>query len=309
MKVMTVAKLETEFLCQICSKPIIFSTKDPDTFVSKTEHDTFFGMQLTTYRVSHEVNNERHLNTVIVDHMGFFRGHRDAYTETYDTIISSDDSNYWFKSTESPSLSVHRYLNMFMLIDRCERWVMNIIDSQGVNLLELARVIIDRVEEAEHIYEEKPNRMEITVAHHSLVLWISDSTIICADIKSSTVIPVVESLALAIVSVKDDSNSTLKRSLVLSMKMIENNSKIDSQLLYRMVQDNLLFVKITTPFEDRISDLAERIGKRLPLAGKVLGPLLRGYTTVIELLEGEYIGQLKEIFEVIDFVNRRGLLG
>ncbi|MHA1638073.1 MAG: hypothetical protein ACTSUO_01160 [Candidatus Thorarchaeota archaeon] len=306
---MTIAHVVTEFPCQICGKPIVFNTDDSETYLSKTEHDTYFGMQLTTYRVSHTVNNERHLNTVIVDQMGFFRGYRDSYAETPETVASTDASNYWFKSTEYPSLSVHRYLNALLMIGRRERWVMNIIDYNGVNLLELARIIIDRVEEAEHIYEEKPVRMEITVANHSLEVWISDSMIICADIKSATVSPVIESLAGAIVSINDSSNSTLKRILVLAMKMIEINTKIDSPLLCRLIQDDFLFVKITTPFEDRISDIAERVGKRLPLAGKVLGPLLRGYTTIIELLEGEYIGQLKEIFEIIDFVNRRGLLG
>jgi hypothetical protein len=36
-----------------------------------------------------------------------------------------------------------------------------------------------------------------------------------------------------------------------------------------------------------------------------LGPLLSGYITLIDVLEGDFSSRYKEVFELVDFVDRR----
>ena len=80
-------------------------------------------------------------------------------------------------------------------------------------------------------------------------------------------------------------------------------------MLSRILNEDMLFATLHTPYEDRIPSIVERTAQRYPVAGEILGPLLRGYITFVDVLEGEFSSRYEEIFELIEFVNRRRILG
>jgi hypothetical protein len=92
-------------------------------------------------------------------------------------------------------------------------------------------------------------------------------------------------------------------------RIIENNPELSPTSLSRILHEDMLFSTLHTPYEDRIPSIVERAAKRYPIAEELLGPLLRGYMTLIDALEGGFSSRYKEVFELIDFVNRRRILG
>ena len=135
---MTLLRSVTEFTCRVCGKPLKFDPTDESAYISKTDHEDFFGMQLTTYRVAHDSENERHYNSVVVDHMGFFRGHRDAYAEPLDIIDYSTDRTYWIFHEESPAIERTQNVGLALLINRSDRWVIDIVCPAKLNASEIA---------------------------------------------------------------------------------------------------------------------------------------------------------------------------
>lgn len=78
----------TIFECFICQKKISFNIMNKEDYVSATEQKSF-GMILTTYRVFHDSETERHYNAILVDEDGVYRGHVDSYREALPQIIES----------------------------------------------------------------------------------------------------------------------------------------------------------------------------------------------------------------------------
>jgi len=97
--------------------------------------------------------------------------------------------------------------------------------------------------------------------------------------------------------------------LNLIFNILEKNPDLSPTMLLRIMNEDMLYTEFHTPFEDRIPSIVERTIPRHPIAKEILGPLLRGYITLIDVLEGEYCSRYKEIFELVDFINRRRILG
>ena len=92
-------------------------------------------------------------------------------------------------------------------------------------------------------------------------------------------------------------------------RILEDTPNLSQTMLTRIMNEDMLFTTFHTPYEDRIPSIVERTSQRYPIAGEILGPLLRGFTTLVEDLEGDFSSRYDEVFELIDFVNRRRILG
>jgi hypothetical protein len=190
---MAVLRDATKFTCRVCGEPLRFDPWDESTYVSKTAHEDFFGMQLMTYRIVHESKNERHFNSVVVDQDGFFRGHRDAYVEPLqtDTIL---DRDYWLFYEEHPSQPSNT-INVALLISRRQRWIVDVVCPESLNAPELATLIMDRVEEAGRIYSRTPEHMEAKLADLDFHVWVSESRVFVVSFKDAFLLQAIERIA------------------------------------------------------------------------------------------------------------------
>lgn len=306
---MTVVQHMTEFKCKVCGEKINLDLTDPSAFISKSEHDDFFGMKLTTYRVAHESKKERHVNTIIVDHAGFFRGHRDAYKEPLLETSAPLDRDYWVYHDESPEIERTKNVALALLISRNDRWVINIVCPSNLNASEIATLVIDRVEEAQRVYNNVPHPLETRIADKDMYVWISENRALCVSFTNGALKSTIDSIASHIVDEGDGSLIPQRRLLNAVFKILENNPKISPSILSRIMNEDMLFATLHTPYEERIPSIVERTAQRYPIAGEILGQLLRGYTTFIDVLEGDHSSKYEEILELIDFINRRRILG
>lgn len=67
--------------CEICQEDIQFNLNNPDTFLSVTESGNPFTGKIINVRLAHTVNNERHINVVVLDVDGLYKTHKDSYIE------------------------------------------------------------------------------------------------------------------------------------------------------------------------------------------------------------------------------------
>ncbi|MBD3404962.1 MAG: hypothetical protein GF411_02365 [Candidatus Lokiarchaeota archaeon] len=296
----------TQFQCAVCNEPIKFDPENPTTFESKTTHEKFFGMQLTTYRVAHEIGNERHVNTVVVDHKHLFRGHKDAFVEQIDKL--EEEKRLWLVSQKPDALHTHPYLENVFIMDRIDSWVMEGLGSEKVRLLELARLLDKKVEEAERVYETLPEEMSFTIADQDLRIWINNSRVACVTAKGAAAITSIKILLKELTKNTHRDAIPDKRLLILGLHVISEYPKINPEILIRLASDDRLYSKIEFGFIPRIPSIVERVERKYPFAKEILMPLLSGTASVINLLEQGQIGKISQIFDMLDYVDRRGLL-
>lgn len=299
----------TEFKCKVCGETLSFDLTDPSAFLSKSEHEDFFGMKLTTYRVAHESGEEHHVNTIIVDQAGFFRGHRDAYKEPISKDRTSLDRNYWVYHDDSPTIEVTKNVAFALLISRNDRWVIDIVCPNNLNVSEIATLVVDRVEEAERVYNKMPHPMEARIADMDMHVWVSEKRVLCVCFTNGALKSTIDSVAKYIVDEDKGSIIPQRRLLNVVFRILENNPKLSSSILSWIMNEDMLFAILHTPYEERIPSIVERTAQRYPIAEEILGQLLRGYITFIDVLEGDLSSRYEEILELIDFINRRRILG
>lgn len=306
---MALQRSTTEFICKVCGEPMEFDISDEKTFVSKTEHEDFFGMKLTTFRVVHDSENERHYNSIVVDHVGLFRGHRDAYSENIHSISTTSEQGYWVYHEDERSGKPTNGILCALLISRDQRWVVDIVCPERLNASTIASLVLDSVEEAKLIYNAIPQPMETRLADLDFHIWVSDSRVLCVSFKNKKLLESIDSISSHILEENESSIIPRRRLMNLVFQILEHDSNLPSEMLIRLMNEDMLFAKFHTPYEDRIPSIVDRAAKRYPIAKVILGSLLRGYTTLIDVLEGEGYANHKEVFELVDFINRRRILG
>ncbi|MDH5647867.1 MAG: hypothetical protein OEZ01_17785, partial [Candidatus Heimdallarchaeota archaeon] len=122
--------------------------------MSKEDEKSFFGMTLNTFRVSHVTGLEKHINALLVDHKGFFRGHIDSYSEK----IEKDNKEYnrilKFTGDTEWSSSLFQYA---IYINVLNQWTFELLPSGELNGLEFSNIMIERMNELERIYSSVPD--------------------------------------------------------------------------------------------------------------------------------------------------------
>jgi hypothetical protein len=306
---MSQVKEMTEFHCAICKDAIRFDPTDGSTYENRTPEEQFFGMQLTTYRVAHITGNDRHINTVIVDHEGFYRGHKDAFSEKVRVVDTHIDRVFWPVAEERRTLSIHPHIDMAILVDLQEYWVMELVNTIGLRALEMARLITERIDEVRQVYEAVPDNLAVTIADQEVRVWMSGSRMVSVRMKTPAAYAAVDNLAREILRVDSGEVVPDKRLLTLAFHAIGATPKLERDCIVRLLRDNLFFALIDFPYPFRVPDIVGRLKSRFPAAESFLTPLLRGRETIIDLLEQGYIEQLPMVIDMIDYVERRGLLG
>ena len=215
-----------EFHCQVCKELLFVDPEDERTFLSKTEHDQFFGMQLVTYRVAHTIGDEQHINTIILDQKGYFRGHRDSYSEKIRTSVIPRAKHYWTIFQEVPSLSESRLVRMAFITDMRDRWVLELVAPEGIKIRELALMAVDRVEEAQRVYETPPDHLRVNIADHELEIWLKDSRLLCVETRPGETAELLERLATWFLNSQRSSHIPSKQLMIFAMGLIEEHPEL-----------------------------------------------------------------------------------
>ncbi|MFW9864225.1 MAG: hypothetical protein ACFFET_18200 [Candidatus Thorarchaeota archaeon] len=215
--------LRGQFRCQICNDTLSVDPGDEKTYLSKTEHEEVFGMQLVTYRVVHTTEDERHFNTVILDHEGHYRGHRDSYTEQIRPKAQARVDHYTTIFREAPTLSEHQLVNLAFIADRRERWVLEVVNPGGVNMRELSFMAVGLVEEAEKVCESLPGPLTEKIADREIAIWSINSKLLCVEAKSSRAIALMDRFATLLQDSQQYSRVPSKHMITLAMKLIDEN--------------------------------------------------------------------------------------
>jgi hypothetical protein len=241
--------------------------------------------------------------------MGFFRGHRDAYAEPLDFVDSSTDGTYWVFHEESPAIEKTKNVELALLINRRDRWVIDIVCPGKLNPSEIATLILDKVEEAWRVYNKIPQPMETKIADMDLHVWTSEDRVLCISFTNGSLAKAVDAIAVHIITQNGSGIIPRRKMLNLIFNILEHNPQLPPKMLSRIMNEDMLYTTFRTPYEDRIPHIVEKTASRHPIAKEVLGPLLRGYMTLIDALEDKYCSRYSEIFDMIDFINRRKILG
>jgi hypothetical protein len=299
----------TNFNCMICGEAMAFDINDETTYLSKTSHEKFFGMQLTTYRVAHTKDTESHVNVVIVDHKGLFRGHKDAYVEAAIPETMVADHRFSVIDGGVESCKGHPFIDMILFFDRENYWVMEIICPETLKPAALTRMLHDRILESEAIYEVAPEYSTMTIADRQIHLWLKGKKGVAVQVSDPNVLTALGPLAREIIETKMNQGTSIRHSITLTLEIMKESPNLSSRVIKRLLTDDLLYSKTTTEYIDRIQRIIERISSEFPLAKEILEPLLKGETSLMELFENGYSNRVDEIFELVDYVNRRGLFG
>ncbi|MHA2386661.1 MAG: hypothetical protein ACXAEE_10680 [Candidatus Thorarchaeota archaeon] len=215
--------LRGQFQCQLCKETLSVDPEDKKTFLSRTEHDEVFGMQLVTYRVAHISGDERHTNTIIVDHEGFYRGHRDSYSEEIQREGLPSINHYFTIFREVAALSKHHLVNLAFITDREEKWVLEVVNPGRVKMRELALMAVDCVEEAERFCGSLPGPLTIEIADHEIAIWSMDSRLLCVEVKSSRAVALMDRFASLLQDSQQYSRFPNKHMVILAMRLIDRD--------------------------------------------------------------------------------------
>ncbi len=308
----------TKFPCKLCNTEISFNINDPQTFLSKTQHESFFGMQLTTYRVAHtsSSNMERHINVVLVDHAGYFRGYVDAYSEE---IKKKEEfprqrlkPTFKILQERFPNLNEHNLFNLLLVLDAKEYWALEIVAPQNLRVYPLLEFITRKYAEMEQIYTVLPAKVNASYADMELNLLLKDSKIIVASFKKNKTLEGIDDLFGKIVETMNTERRIPQKKLLVIMakclNYLSHVTKKDVEFCLRILYDDRLHTRVYTKYEQYIPQIVKRVSSEFPIASEFLEEVLLGRISFIELLEQNYAKNFREIAEIIGFINRRKLL-
>jgi hypothetical protein len=215
--------LRGQFQCQLCKETLSVDPEDKRTFLSMTEHDEVFGMQLVTFRVAHTSGDERHINTIIIDHEGYYRGHRDSYSEKIQREGHPGINHYFTIFREVASLPKHHLVNLAFITDRQERWVLEVVNPGRVKMRDLALMAVDCVEEAERFCGSLPGPLTVETADREIAIWSMDSRLLCVEVKSSRAVALMDRFATLLQDSQQYSRFPNKHMVILAMRLIDRD--------------------------------------------------------------------------------------
>ncbi len=323
---MSSLKIErTEFPCPLCGKIVFLKVDDPQSYLSRTEHEKYFGMQLATYRVAHQAAGERHVISVLVDHKGYYRGLIDAFAEKKHqetkplTQAAVSETETQWRVLDINRLSDYHHelpsIDFFLFFNTEEKLVVPLHYNKKFNFLEFTTLLLKKLDEARKIYGDEMKHLQVSIADKIVHTWTQNNNIVAIGLQHAKVEALVNGWIERFLSVPQllDQLHHHAEPIFLVLKILDQQlmtPEEDPSLLLRLVTDDLLFTRIYTPYLDHIERIVERTSREYPIAKEILSDLLHGKKTVIEILHDDrYLKHFKEIFAMIDFINRRKLLG
>ena len=292
----------TAFKCKVCDSELVFNILDETSYQSKTEKKEFFGMQLVTYRVYHDVGSVRHHNAVLADHEGAYRGHVDAYSENVKQTGSITFDDLWLISEEEP-LQSHSKFGIVLFFDYNEGWILDIICPFNIKPIEITKTILNKLQEAASIYQRIPNHLSIPLADMVFEVFHSDNQFMIITKNSEVIKYDIQELVKTILAYNFGHRKGLpnSRAFKTCFKLIEV-SHPPPELLLRLLTDEILNTPIFVPLANNFPVVMKELQEEFDFPKEMFSHLLLGRTTVLDLLSSpEYLSRADELVSIVDF--------
>jgi hypothetical protein len=151
------------------------------------------------------------------------------------------------------------------------------------------------------------------VADKKYEIWISGSIIFAICFKKLESLEEFNFLIKKMVDLNfSDKEWFLKRErLYLMLKYAETTkiSKLNSVTMARIISDDLVYTKIQVKYPDLVPRIVEKLNKDFLIPREIISQLLLGKISVIDMLRGEHLARAHELIQLVDFVNRRKIVG
>ena len=306
----------THFNCQLCSSKIELNINDESSYLKKEPHKRFLGKDLCSYKVAHYYKNELHVNNVLVDERGDLYDFLNSYIVKLENYGHTQDGGLKFfnyTSSDQKAVDSHQIFNIFTIFNTFEHWVYELVRSPVLNSIELVNLLYKKIMEAGSIYSETPPYLNINIADKTFHLWISQSNVICVNLKNELnlqwISPVLDEF-IGKALFEGNLISDSPRLLVINEFFKEDQiTKEKIPTIMQLISDDLLYSKIQIRYKERIDRIINRLSSEFSLEKSIILAFFYQNKSIIDFLRdiGDY-ESLEEFIELISFVNRRKLL-
>ncbi len=305
----------TEFQCKLCHVAMSFRIDDNTSYLQKKVLEKYFGMQLATFQVAHMAGNEMHINSIMADETGSFKGFVEAYPVPLSEFAFAGKETYeenrFQKIPEgNVPLMNHSFLEILYLMDIRSLQILELIDPSILNIEEIAKIVLKKVGEFQKIYGDKFASTQLTIADKKFNIWIFKDNILFAGFKNALYIDRFEPIARKFVEQPFYDLVVKIEQVKTAFRFLERPgiSSKDVATFFRLISDDRLFSTIQVRFPENIPRILKRLNEEFKIDSEVLEPFLYGKVSMSDLLGPELITKTSELFELIDFINRRNLL-
>ncbi len=305
----------TRFSCKLCNREMLFSVSDQQTYLTKRVHTKYFGMQLATYQVTHVFGSEMHVNTVIVDEGGNFKGHVEAYPVPLSEFLASGEVPTFVQvlcvvPEGHVPLKSHKVVETLFLVDRETQQVLVLVCPVSLKIVEVAKVSLEKVMELEKLYDHLEKTPSLNIAGKDYHFWTLEKKILVATLTLEEKLPAFDMIAKKLLEATFEDLVIRVDRLEVALLFLEKSRLLgkDFQAFFRFVTDDRLFSKIQVKYPENIPHILARLKEEFGFDLVVLAPFLRGFKSMSEVLDAETLPRASELFEVVDYIERRKLL-
>ena len=305
---------QTQFACKLCNSVIKFYPDDKSSYLSRRDHELYFGMKLATYQVAHMFGNEMHLNTVIIDENGNFQGQLEGYPVPLSEFLTGGaiparNLGYNIIPEDGAIVYTHKFLEVVFLLNTETFQVFGLVCPKSLNLEEIARITCEKFQEMEKVYRNMSGSAAINIADKTYRIWIFGKTILAATFADELFFDRFDQIARQLVRQPFDWLSVRTDQVRTALKFLERpqGSQNETGTFLRLVTDDRLFSRIRVKYPENITRILPRLTQEFGITGEILEPILLGQKSLNEQFGSAFITQATELLEVIDFIDRRKL--
>ncbi len=307
-------QIYTKFPCRLCGQEMVFNILDKGSYLSKRDHERYFGMQLATYQVAHVLGSEMHVNTVIVDETGNFQGHVESYPIPLSEFLANGvvpeyEKKLRIMPEDAIPLTDHKFLEIFFELDYETQQVIVLVCPKALNIVEIAKLCIEKIKESKKIYQSISESLLINIADKKFRIWTSGNQILVTNSISDNSLALFDKIAKKMLEIPVDGLVSRNEQLKTAIRFLEkpNLSEKEIPTFFRFIQDDRLSSKIKVKYPENVPRILSKLNQEFGLETTVLQPFLKGEKSLSEVLGQETITRASELFEVVDFIDRRKL--
>jgi hypothetical protein len=294
----------------LCDEIIAFNVEDKKTFQSSTILEEFFSMKLSRFVVSHQLEEEEHVNVVIVDHDGKYRGHKDGYISKK----SLQEKTEIFQVFADYQID-HDKIDVFLIINLSAKRIYEYINVIHVKLNSLTEKIDFFIKENQEIFEILPEELVYKYASRNFyLLKVVEDIFCCVSLKNDS--DNMKNIFFKLfnnlkVIIKDsDPNSPILNLIFIILKIsnLVNFNEQDLSYIQKILNSDEFFseLQINPEYKERIQILKKNFAEDFVCSEIVLNPMLQRKTTIIDIFSSN-IDKYKCIIDFIQYLKRRKL--
>ena len=304
----------TSFECGLCNQLVKFDIENASSFITKTAHDKFFGMELATYRIAHFAGQDIHVNEVLVDQNGVVTKVVNSYMLNIQEYmhLTPDQQDFHVMAGDHDLVKKDSKIKLFILYNKTTRWIYEISCPDNFKCDEIAKLVYAKIKEQEMVMNAPSPYFSFSLGNNTIHVWISADLVLCSIIDDSKTFNVFNSFAKKFLeySYYGEEIAERRERLAIVLRCMERKEfgPKDVDVLLRVIFDDTIVSPLRLKFPKIAPQLATRLETEFPIAKSVLVPLLDGKTSILDTILLGNVPNITELFELLDFINRRELI-